>query len=64
MPNTGNPLPIPCPKCQHESSLLIVHSLTVMTVRCANCDYIWATDLPKLPSEIQEKVRTVVNDHQ
>ena len=63
MPNTNRPLPIDCPKCHAERSMLVVHSLTVMTAKCASCNYTWATDLASLPREIQDKVHNVLRDH-
>lgn len=62
VPNTNRPLPIECPKCEHVGGVLVVKSITVMTVTCARCQYVWATDLPSLPPDIQEQVRAV--DHQ
>jgi hypothetical protein len=44
--------------------MLIVQSLTVIMVKCADCRHTWATDLDGLPSEIQEKVRAVLQDDQ
>jgi Zn ribbon nucleic-acid-binding protein len=64
VPNTDNPLPIACPKCHHNGSMLIVQSLTVIMVKCADCLHTWAADLDGLPSEIQEKVRGVLQDDQ
>jgi transcription elongation factor Elf1 len=60
VPNTQNPLPISCPKCHHNGSTLVVKSITVMTVKCANCRHTWATDLPSLSPEIQETVRAAL----
>jgi hypothetical protein len=37
MPNTNRPLPIQCPKCQHNGSTLLVKSLTILTLTCASC---------------------------
>lgn len=62
MPNTKRPLPIQCPKCQHTGSTLVVKSLTVMSVTCANCGHFWATDLESLPPEIQEKIPEALRD--
>ena len=59
MPNTGCPLPITCPKCQYSGCTLVVKSLTVMTVQCAECQHTWATRLDWLPLEIQDKVRAL-----
>ena len=56
MPNTNRPLPIPCPKCQHLGSKLVVKSLTVMTLTCGSCGHFWATEFDWLPIEIQEQV--------
>ena len=53
---------IQCPKCQDVSGILVVHSLTVMTIKCANCAHTWAAELPNLPVEIQEKVHAVLKD--
>ena len=60
MPNTNRPLPIECPKCHHARSLLVVKSITVMTVTCADCGHIWATELNVLPPDIQARVHAVV----
>ena len=62
MPDTGRPLPIPCPKCQHESCVLVVKSLTVMTCQCDKCHHTWAIALETLPADIQQKVRLAVRD--
>ena len=62
MPNSNRPLPIPCPKCQHVGSMLIVKSLTVMMLTCANCSHTWATELTSLPPEIQEKIPDALRD--
>jgi hypothetical protein len=62
VPNTTKPLPIRCPKCQHNGSTLVVKSLTVMSVTCANCGHFWATDLESLPPEIQEKIPDALRD--
>ena len=59
MPNTNQPLPIECPKCRHIGGLLVVKSRTVMTVRCVSCRHTWATDLPSLPPDIQEKIEAL-----
>ena len=56
MPNTNRPLPIRCPKCDHNGSKLVVKGLTVMTVTCASCHHTWATNVDDLSSEIQERV--------
>ena len=56
MPNTNQPLPIECPKCQHRGGMLVVKSRTVMTVTCAHCRHTWATDMRSLPPDVQEKV--------
>jgi uncharacterized Zn finger protein len=62
MPNTNRPLPIPCPKCHHNGCTLVVKSLTVMTVMCANCGHVWATDMDSLPPEIQERIPAALRD--
>jgi Zn ribbon nucleic-acid-binding protein len=62
VPNTDRPLPIQCPKCQHNGSKLVVRSLTVMSVTCAKCGHFWATDLESLPPEIQEKIPDALRD--
>jgi hypothetical protein len=62
VPNTNSPLPIQCPKCQHNGSRLVVRSLTVMSLTCANCGHFWATDLESLPLEIQEKIPDALRD--
>ena len=62
VPNTNRPLPIPCPKCHHDGSRLVVRSLTVMSLTCANCGHFWATDLESLPPEIQKKVPDALRD--
>jgi uncharacterized Zn finger protein len=59
MPNTNRPLLIECPSCHHRGCTLVVKSLTVMTVRCAECQHMWATRLDWLPLEIQDKVRAL-----
>jgi Zn ribbon nucleic-acid-binding protein len=64
VPNSNKPLPIYCPKCNHNGSMLIVQSLTVIMVKCDDCRHTWATDLESLPDEVQEKVRAVVQDDQ
>jgi transcription elongation factor Elf1 len=56
MPNSGRPLPIRCPKCEHDGSLLVVKSLTVMTLTCAACAHVWATEMAQLPPNIQARV--------
>ena len=60
LPNTNRPLPITCPKCQHEGSTLVVKSLSIMTVACATCGHTWATEMDVLPPDIQAKVRVVL----
>jgi hypothetical protein len=61
MPNTGNPLPIPCcPKCQHDGCVLAVKSFTIMSCTCAKCGHFWATQIDWLPLDIQKKVRRIV----
>lgn len=62
VPNTNRPLPIQCPKCQHNGSRLVVRSLTVMSLTCANCGHFWATDMKALPPEIQEKIPDALRD--
>ena len=62
VPNTNRPLPIQCPKCQHNGSRLVVRSLTVMSLTCANCGHFWATDMKSLPPEIQEKIPDALRD--
>jgi hypothetical protein len=62
MPNTGNPLPIQCPKCQHEGSRLVVKGFTVMTLTCASCRHTWSARFDWLPDDIQEKVRIAVQN--
>ncbi len=62
VPNTNSPLPIQCPKCQHNGSRLVVRSLTVMSLTCANCGHFWATDVESLPPEIQEKIPDALRD--
>jgi len=43
-------------------SLLIVKSITVMMLTCANCRHTWATDLTSLPPEIQEEIPDALRD--
>jgi hypothetical protein len=62
VPNTERPLPIECPKCQYGHSKLVVKSLTIMMVKCANCGHSWATTLDALQPDIQEKVHAVLRD--
>jgi transcription elongation factor Elf1 len=62
MPNTNQPLPIRCPNCEHEGCTLVVKSLTVMTVTCANCRHFWATDLESLPPEIHERIPDALSE--
>jgi hypothetical protein len=62
LPNTGQPLPIVCPKCQHMGCRLVVKSLTVMTCSCAACDHTWASEIDGLPPEISKKVRAILAD--
>ena len=45
-----------CPKCQHEGSLLVVKSLTIMTLTCAACRHTWATELKSLPPDVQAHI--------
>jgi transcription initiation factor TFIIIB Brf1 subunit/transcription initiation factor TFIIB len=56
MPNTDRPLPIQCPKCQHDGSTLVVKSYTVMTLTCASCGHFWATVVASLPPDVQEEI--------
>ena len=56
MPNTHQPLPIQCPKCDHSGGRLVVKSATVMTVTCDGCGHFWAIPFELLPPEIQDKV--------
>jgi hypothetical protein len=56
VPNSNQPLPIQCPKCQHVSCVLVVKSITVMMVTCASCGHTWAIEYKSLPEDIQEKV--------
>jgi hypothetical protein len=42
--------------------MLVVKSITVMTLTCANCAHFWATDLESLPLEIQQKIPEVLRD--
>jgi hypothetical protein len=60
MPNTNNPLPIQCPKCQRDGCVLAVKSLTIMSCTCANCGHFWATQIDWLPADIQERVRAIL----
>ena len=62
MPSTGRPLPIRCPKCQHDGSTLVIRSYTVMTLTCAGCGHFWASDLLSLPAEIQKKIPDALQD--
>ena len=64
MPDTNNPLPIVCPKCRYNGSMVMVQSRTVIMVKCADCHHTWATDLGGLPGEIQEKVRSLLQNDQ
>jgi hypothetical protein len=43
--------------------MLIVQSQTVIMVKCADCHHTWATDLDRLPREIQEKVHAALQEH-
>ena len=56
MPNTNQPLPIECPKCHYDGCLLVVKSITIMTLACAQCRHTWATELNALPPEVQVRV--------
>jgi transcription elongation factor Elf1 len=62
MPNTGRPLPVPCPKCQHAGCRLVVKSISVMTLTCARCDHTWATLIESLPPDIQDRVHAVLTE--
>jgi len=62
MPNTGRPLPIPCPKCGHQESVLTVRSITIMTVKCDHCGHQWATDIASLPASVLAKVHAALRN--
>jgi uncharacterized Zn finger protein len=62
-PNTNQPLPIQCPKCHRDGSKVIVSSVTVMTCTCERCGHVWATEMPSIPEDIQQRVREVLDDH-
>ena len=59
MPNTGRPLPLKCPDCEHEGAALVVKSLSIITAECAKCARSWAMTLESLPLDIQAKVLEV-----
>jgi hypothetical protein len=42
--------------------MLIVKSMTVMMLTCANCRHTWATDMASLPPDIQEKIPDALRD--
>ena len=42
--------------------MLVVKSMTVMMLTCANCRHTWATDMASLPLEIQEKIPDALRD--
>jgi hypothetical protein len=44
--------------------MVIVQSRTVIMAKCADCRHTWATNLDGLPSEIQEKVRALLENDQ
>ena len=64
MPNTGRPLPLACPECQHVGAQLIVRAISVITAECARCGRVWAMSLDSLPIDIQAKVLDSVADDQ
>jgi hypothetical protein len=42
--------------------IIVVKSITVMMVKCADCRHTWATDLDRLHNELQDKVRAVLHE--
>ena len=46
-------LPITCPHCQHELARLTICSLSILTVTCANCAYLWAVELASIPEPVR-----------
>ena len=42
-------LPLACPRCTHGAVSLLVMSISLVTVRCANCTYAWSLEIERLP---------------
>jgi len=49
MPNPGLSLAMTCPHCQHDLARLTVRSVTILTVTCGRCGYMWAVELTSMP---------------
>ena len=49
-------LPIHCPHCDHKEGMLTISSLTVMTLTCAECHHMWATDVHDLSPVLRQKL--------
>ena len=57
-------LPLACPHCQHDLAVLTIRSLTILTVTCANCGYMWAVELASMPEHVRAAVQTRVLESQ
>jgi hypothetical protein len=49
-------LPLRCPRCGHDEAKLFLHSATVVTVKCGDCDHSWSVDIAALPDDVRPGV--------
>ena len=50
------PLHCPLTSCDSEQAVISVRSATVITFRCAKCEFVWAVDVRRLPAALRESI--------
>jgi hypothetical protein len=47
---------IRCPSCGHDQARLFVSSATVVTVKCARCEFPWSVDVTSMPDGLRKQL--------
>jgi hypothetical protein len=52
----GVVLPLHCPNCHHDGAWLHIRSVSVLTVKCSECNHTWSMDIDTVSSDIRGQV--------
>jgi phage FluMu protein Com len=53
-------LPIRCPKCAHDQVRLYISSVTVLTIKCPECAFVWSIEIASLPPDTRAQLAEAV----
>jgi hypothetical protein len=56
-PENDDPvLSLTCPECEHANARVFVRSLTILTVKCGQCQHSWSTLIAMLPEPVLKQL--------